>query len=87
MTNRQFFAAAALSLVVVAAPAQTTTSRAPNDQGRVPILEYHLVSDKDSRWGRSAAHFKADLELLYKRGYRPITVAQLIDKQIDIPCC
>jgi peptidoglycan/xylan/chitin deacetylase (PgdA/CDA1 family) len=78
-------AAAAVSLIAAAAPAQTTSTRAPNDQGRVPILEYHLVSDKDSRWGRSVEHFKADLELLYKRGYRPITVAQLIDKEIDIP--
>ncbi len=85
VTNRHFIAAAALSLIAAAAPAQTTPARPPNDQGRVPILEYHLISDKDSRWGRSVAHFRADLELLYKRGYRPITVAQLIDRQIDIP--
>ncbi|MHB1862479.1 MAG: polysaccharide deacetylase family protein [Gemmatimonadaceae bacterium] len=53
--------------------------------GRVPILEYHLVADSDSRWGRSWRHFAQDLELLYERGYRPVTVSQLVHRQLDIP--
>ena len=57
----------------------------PNDNGRIPILEYHLIADKDTRWGRSADHFRRDLKLLYDRGYRPITVSDLIDKHFDIP--
>lgn len=76
---------AALCACVAPLFAQTTPSRAPNPNGRVPILEYHLIADKDSRWGRSADHFRRDLQLLYDRGYRPISVAQLVDKQIDIP--
>jgi peptidoglycan/xylan/chitin deacetylase (PgdA/CDA1 family) len=67
------------------ASAQNPPARAPNERGRIPVLEYHLVGDKDSRWGRSAEHFRRDLQLLYDRGYRPITVSQLVDKQIDIP--
>ncbi|MDQ8164750.1 MAG: polysaccharide deacetylase family protein [Gemmatimonadota bacterium] len=59
--------------------------RAPNPTGRIPILEYHLIGDKDSRWGRSHTRFRADLALLYARGYRPITVAQLVDGNFDIP--
>jgi len=59
--------------------------RPPNAHGRIPILEYHLIADKDSRWGRSADHFRRDLQLLYDRGYRPITVAQLVDNRFDIP--
>ena len=69
-------------------PAQTPVQslRGTNEQGRIPILEYHLVGgEKDSRWGRSADHFRRDLELLYSRGYRPITVAQLVDGEIDVP--
>lgn len=58
---------------------------APNPDGRVPILEYHLVADSDSRWGRSWRHFKQDLQLLYDRGYRPVTVSQLLDRKLDIP--
>jgi len=84
------FVRIAATLLACAAPlsaqnSQVAHSRTPNPNGRVPILEYHLISDKDSRWGRSADHFRRDLQLLYDRGYRPITVAQLVDKQIDIP--
>ncbi|HEU4647540.1 MAG TPA: polysaccharide deacetylase family protein [Gemmatimonadales bacterium] len=80
---------ALLSLVTPAGSAQqaggATAARAPNRLGRVPILEYHLVGDKDSRWGRSRERFRRDLQLLYDRGYRPITVAQLVDGDIDVP--
>jgi peptidoglycan/xylan/chitin deacetylase (PgdA/CDA1 family) len=61
------------------------TPRPANERGRIPILEYHLVGGTDSRWGRSSARFRKDLELLYSRGYRPITVAQLVDGAIDVP--
>jgi polysaccharide deacetylase len=64
------------------APAPT---RAPNTLGRILILEYHLIADRDSRWGRSRDGFRRDLDLLYTRGYRPITVAQLIDGDITVP--
>jgi hypothetical protein len=82
-----------LALLPFAAPAvsaqQSATTaasgRAPNRLGRVPILEYHLVGDKDSRWGRSRERFRRDLQLLYDRGYRPVTVAQLVDGNFDIP--
>ena len=74
-----------LALTAASALAQTPQLRTVNEQGRIPILEYHLVGDKDSRWGRSAEHFRRDLNLLYARGYRPITVAQLVDGAIDIP--
>jgi hypothetical protein len=84
--SRRFLAfAPALFLVAVSSAAQSVPSRAPNQNGRIPILEYHLIADKDTRWGRSADHFRHDLKMLYDRGYRPITVSQLIDKQFDIP--
>jgi hypothetical protein len=76
--------AASLALSCLA-QAQASSVRAKNEHGRIPILEYHLVGDKDSRWGRSAEHFRNDLQMLYDRGYRPITVSQLVDNQIDIP--
>ena len=74
-----------VSIALSAAAAIAQGARPANEMGRVPILEYHLIADKDSRWGRSAEHFRHDLELLYTRGYRPITVAQLVEKKIDIP--
>ncbi len=65
--------------------AQSTPPRAPNAAGRIPILEYHLIGDRDSRWARSREGFRRDLQLLYDRGYRPITVAELVDGSFTLP--
>ena len=58
--------------------------RAPNELGRIPILEYHLLGDSDTRWHVDRKHFRRDLELLYASGYRPVTVAEVIDRKIDL---
>ena len=60
-------------------------NRPPNELGRIPILEYHLIGDSAGRWMRERDQFRKDLELLYERGYRPISVAELVDKKIDLP--
>src|SRR5688572_25692982 len=60
-------------------------NREPNEMGRIPILEYHLIGATEGRWEREHTRFRRDLELLYARGYRPITVAELVDKRIDLP--
>ena len=60
-------------------------SRQPNEMGRIPILEYHLIGGTEGRWEREHTRFRRDLELLYERGYRPITVADLVAKRIDLP--
>lgn len=59
----------------------------PNQLGRIPVLEYHVIgSDKDGLYTRTAAHYLADLEAAYKLGYRPITIAQMLDKNFsDVP--
>ena len=59
--------------------------RVPNTMGRIPILEYHLIGPKEGRWERHPDAFRRDLELLYERGYRPISVAQLIDGDLRLP--
>jgi hypothetical protein len=59
----------------------------PNRMGRIPVLEYHVIGgEKNALYTRTAASFKADLEDVYKRGYRPITIAQMLDKNFsDVP--
>ena len=74
----------ALAALTFGHPAFAQT-RPANELGRIPVLEYHLITDRDSRWGRSRGGFRRDLELLYARGYRPITVSQLADKAINLP--
>lgn len=58
---------------------------APNELGRIPILEYHLIGDRESRWSRARENFRRDLEVLHARGYRPVTVAELVSKRLDLP--
>ncbi|HEY4306188.1 MAG TPA: polysaccharide deacetylase family protein [Gemmatimonadaceae bacterium] len=73
-------------------PATSTTSADPgklpaNHMGKIPVLEYHVIGgEKDAQYTRTVASFKADLEDVYKRGYRPITIAQMLDKNFaDVP--
>lgn len=88
------FSALRVALVVLSAAAGGTTPvkhahikppRPANELGRIPILEYHVIGDSDARWTVERGHFKRQLELLYERGYRPITVAELVDRKISLP--
>lgn len=74
----------ALALLAPPAVAQAPT-RAPNEMGRIPVLEYHLIGENEGRWSRNWERFARDLELLHARGYRPITVRQLVRGEIDLP--
>ena len=80
-------AAGAAERPPVPAPATNEFTQFGDRMGRVPILEYHVVGDSNAgMFTISRAKFKKDLELLYERGYRPITVAQLIAKDFsDVP--
>src|SRR5438105_2339296 len=46
-----------------------------NKLGRIPVLEYHVVGDSTrGEFIISRGKFEHDLQLLYDRGYRPITI-------------
>ena len=57
----------------------------PNELGRIPILEYHVIGTFDSRWTVSQESFRRDLQFMYDRGYRPVNVSDLLAKKIDLP--
>lgn len=59
--------------------------RVPNELGRIMVIEYHLIGDRNTTYSRERASFRQDLELLYKRGYRPVTMAQVLDRKLDLP--
>lgn len=61
------------------------SARIPNELGRIPVVEYHLITDKDATYSRERGHFRRDLESIYKKGYRPVTISQLLDRKIDLP--
>ena len=78
-------AGAAGATAANAGPVGPTTDLEPNELGRVPVLEYHLIGEKESMWMVEREHFKRQLQLLYDRGYRPVTMKQVLDKKIDLP--
>jgi len=57
----------------------------PNELGRIPVFEYHLITDKNSVYERTTDGLRRDLETMYRRGYRPISIAELVDKRIALP--
>ena len=69
----------------VGAAATRVMDRTPNELGRILVLEYHLIGTEDGRWTRHHERFRADLDLLHRRGYRPVTLAELVDRKLDLP--
>lgn len=67
----------------VAAERADTAYGPPNKLGRIPVLEYHIIADKESQYQVTREHFRKDLQLVYDRGYRPITIAQMLDKDFS----
>jgi len=66
-------------------PSAGATDRAPNKLGRIPVLEYHLIEEREWRWGRNFDRFRKDLQTLYDNGYRPVTMQQVLDRKLALP--
>jgi len=66
-------------------PTAQDSARIPNELGRIPVVEYHLIDTADARYARERSHFARDLEYIYKKGYRPVSISQLLDRKIDLP--
>lgn len=59
---------------------------AANELGFVPILMYHQVTpDPAGEYDQTPAEFRDELDRLYREGYRPVTVAQYISGELDLP--
>ena len=79
MTTFRKIAAAVCALSVAAAPSFGQSAPRPaNTNGRIPILEYHLIGDTEGRWEVEREHFRRNLQLLYDRGYRPVSISELV---------
>ncbi|MDF1506029.1 hypothetical protein, partial [Roseisolibacter sp. H3M3-2] len=69
-----------------AAPAEDpgAATRQPNELGRIPVLEYHLIVPQETNeFTRTPQRLRQDLEELYKRGYRPVNMTDVLDKKIQ----
>jgi len=45
---------------------------------KLPILEYHLIGRPEGRWQRTPAKFRQDLDWLYKNGYQPFNLRDIL---------
>jgi hypothetical protein len=57
----------------------------PNELGRIPVFEYHLLAEKNGVYERTPDGLRRDLETMYQRGYRPVSISEMLDKKIDLP--
>jgi hypothetical protein len=67
------------------ATSPSTTTLAANELGRIPVFEYHLIGAKNGVYERTIDGLRRDLEVMYQRGYRPVSIAEVLDKKIDLP--
>jgi len=72
-----------LAAVVGAAP--LGPALAPNELGRVMILEYHKVDYPEGRWTRTPENFRRDLQRLWERAYRLVALNDFLDGKIALP--
>jgi len=56
-----------------------------NELGRIMILEYHKIDYPEDRWTRTPENFRRDLETLYARGYRLVSLGDLLDGRLAVP--
>jgi peptidoglycan/xylan/chitin deacetylase (PgdA/CDA1 family) len=63
----------------------TPRALAPNELGRIMILEYHRIDAPEERWTRTPENFRRDLETLYARGYRLVNLTAVLEGRIASP--
>jgi peptidoglycan/xylan/chitin deacetylase (PgdA/CDA1 family) len=82
----RWLAGTALAGLLIAATAATEpVPLAPNELGRVMILEYHRIDRPEARWTRTPDHLREDLGRLWERGYRLVALGDLLAGRIGVP--
>jgi hypothetical protein len=64
------------------APAVPPGPFEPNELGLIPVLEYHLIEEGDGMWRVAPERFRDHLQLLYDRGWRPASIAEIVDREL-----
>ena len=54
----------------------------PNEAGKIMILMYHNIGDEEKEWVRTPANFRRDMDALYEKGYRPISLKDYVSGNI-----
>ena len=54
----------------------------PNEAGKIMILMYHNIGDEEKEWVRTPENFLKDMDTLYAKGYRPISLRDYVSGNI-----
>ncbi len=57
----------------------------PNEAGRVMVLMYHNIDSLEGEWTRTPENFWSDLALLYREGYRLVSLLDYVRGEINLP--
>ncbi len=76
---------AAVDRTVTDAVVNHLTGLTPNESGRIMILEYHLIGYPEADWRRTPENFRKDLEMLYRNGYYPVPLRDLVSGNLKVP--
>ena len=77
---------AVAAAATAAAAAPVSRGRRPNELGEVPVLMYHQIrADGGGDFDLTPAQFRAELDQLYRQGYRPVRAVDLIHGTMDVP--
>ncbi|MFZ5352220.1 MAG: polysaccharide deacetylase family protein [Bacillota bacterium] len=56
----------------------------PNENGKIMLLMYHGIDNNESEWVRTPDNFRKDLQTLYDKGYRVISLKDYINNNINV---
>lgn len=55
----------------------------PNELGKIMVLMYHNIGENESTWVRTPDNFRKDLNALYEKGYRAISLNDYVSGNIS----
>ncbi|MEJ7569595.1 MAG: putative glycoside hydrolase [Gaiellaceae bacterium] len=57
-----------------------------NELGQVPVVMHHMIrADRVGDYDQTPQEFQAELEYLWKHGYTPVAVSDLVSGKLDVP--
>ena len=58
-------------------------TKKPNESGKIMVLMYHNIGSAEKEWIRTPENFKKDMQTLYDKGYRPISLTDYVTGNIS----
>ena len=55
-----------------------------NELGQVMVLMYHHIDEPEDTWVRTPENFRRDLEELYERGFRPVSLVDYATGKMEV---